>query len=393
MSNEKKLRVAFVGAGRRMRNVYFPVVKALSGTLDPVGCSTRTRVTGEATAKELGIPWYPDTASLIKNTQPDLVALCLPPSANVSLALEVILHGRAVMMETPVSPSLSEGYRLLKVADSANALVGIAEQKPFMPWEQFKHKLIVAGVLGKIRVAQNDFRSYDYHAIAQLRAYNQFGSSTCKRVRCLTFRTPISAFTNALGQTYKSRMETWDLATIETKQGQVLIHNFSDAYKSVPFRIQPTLKIFGESGTLIDGVLSGIDSKGLAYNAKVNAEADPTGKTIRRLTVQYSSGEIIWENPFSNLDLADDQIGLACHFEAMRLAIHSKEGAAPLYSLREAIADLEVMAAMRISAKFGGATVTLPLNLTMVALSVALSPLLWPRALAALWFKLMKGKR
>lgn|GEM_PF-5990689 len=388
MNPDTRLRIAFVGAGRRMGGVYLPVIRAMARHWDVVGCTTRNRDTGETSARTLGIPWFPDLAVLVRDAKPNVVALCVPPSANVGAAREAIRLGMAVLMETPVSPSLGEARRILREAETARAVVGVAEQKPSLPLEQFKRKVTAAGVLGRIVLAQNDFRSYDYHAIAQLRSYAATGVP-CVSVRCLTRRHTLRPYLRAgdAPGSKKPRAEKWDFATVAMADGMVLAHNFSDAFKSTPFRIRPSLRLYGKAGSLVDDELSAVDERGETFAVRV--EADPgehPGQAARRLGVNIPGlGEITWENPFADLELSDDQVALASHLDAMRFAVTA--GSPPLYSLREAVQDLEIISAMRVSALLGGSTINLPLNLLKVAAGVALSPPLWGEAARSLLLK------
>ena len=375
-----RLRIAFMGAGRRMAGVYLPVARALGDFLEPVGFASRDKAKGEAAAAEMGLPWFPDLPGLVEGARPDLIALCVPPAANAGLALQAIARKVAVLMETPVSPSLSEARALARAAAAAKAVVGVAEQKPFLPLEQLKRKVIEAGALGRVSVAHNAFRSYDYHAIAQLRAYLR--GDACVRVRCLSRSAPLRGKPGPDGAPGRPRLEKWDFATVETASGALLVHEFSDAYKSSAFRIGPGLKVFGETGTLADGELAFQGSDGVTHTVRVEGYEAGAPRAPRRLSFALEGIDAAWDNPFADHALADDQVGLACHFAAMRDAVLA--GSPPLYGLRDAIADLEIVAAMRLSSRLGGCAVNLPLSLPREAAAIAFTPALWGRVLGAI---------
>jgi predicted dehydrogenase len=378
--SDRRLRIAFVGTGRRMRGVYLPVTRALGDILEPVGCASRERDKGEAAATGMGLPWYPGVDALIDGAKPDLIALCVPPAANVALARSVIGRKVAVLMETPISPSLSEARALTREVEAAGAIAGVAEQKPFLPLEQLKRRAIEAGAVGRVTVAHNGFRGYDYHAIAQLRAYA--GGAACVRARCLSLDLPLAPFQRGDGTQNRAPVERWDFATVETAAGTLLVHEFSDAFKAAPFRTGGAFRAFGSAGTLADDGLAAAGPDGATLFAPYAIEGGGEGRAPLRMTARWSGGEAVWENPFPDHGLADDQIGLACHFFALRLAV--LEGKRPLYCLNDALADLEIMAALRLSARLGGAPVRLPLSLPRVAAAFALSPLQWARVAKSL---------
>ena len=371
-----------------MQGVYLPVVRALGDRLEAVGFTSRDSGKGASAAAELGLPWFPHMAALAREAKPDLIALCVPPAANVPLAREAMRLRLPVLMETPVSPRLGEARALVRDALREQALIGVAEQKPYLPMEQFKAKLIASGALGRVRLAQNDYRSYDYHAIAQLRAYLPRRGGGCRRVRCLSVQTPLPSFRGQDGRATRPRMEKWDLATLEMGDGSILIHNFSDASKSAPFRIRPLQRVLGEAGSLADTEIAGVGPDGAAFRTEVGVEWDGARRAPLRLTAHWPGGSAVWENPFPETGLGEDQIALACHFMAMRDASRGKGG--PLYSLSEALIDLEILTAMRFSARMGGAAIPLPFGPAKAARMVAASPVLWGRAIS---FALAKAFR
>lgn len=68
-----------------------------------------------------------------------------------------------VLVETPAYP----------IAQEAEVKFGCLEQWPYLPLEQFKELCYASGALVRPYLVFNDGRSFDYHAMAQLRSYLQ----------------------------------------------------------------------------------------------------------------------------------------------------------------------------------------------------------------------------
>ena len=62
MSQDKqaksKIKIGFIGAGRRMQLMYLPIIKALHDTCEVVGFTQRNQETGKTREKELNIKYF-----------------------------------------------------------------------------------------------------------------------------------------------------------------------------------------------------------------------------------------------------------------------------------------------------------------------------------------------
>ena len=54
--------------------------------------------------------------------------------------------------------------------------IGVLEQWPKLPLEQFKEIIYSSELISRPYMVQNDGRSFDYHAMAQLRKYLNFAN-------------------------------------------------------------------------------------------------------------------------------------------------------------------------------------------------------------------------
>jgi predicted dehydrogenase len=228
----------------------------------------------------------------------------------------------------------------------------VAEQKPFLPWECFKRKLIEAGAIGRIALVENRFRSAEYHGVAQLRRYLP-GDAMPLQVRALRMRSEQPVFIDRAGEQIAAGLETWTLATIVFSNGTVGIYNFSTAYKRAPYRLGASLRVQGVSGSIVDEDLALVDSSGAAVRPQI---ACARGVSVERLSVRLPDGkDVVWENPIPAASLDDDQAAVGQHVAAMHEAI--TRGTRPLYGVHDALVDVEIVGAMDRSARAGGGPV------------------------------------
>jgi predicted dehydrogenase len=359
-----KLRVAFVGAGKRMRSLYLPVLRKLSDRYETVGITTRNRATGEAAGAELSMPWYPDFATLASDLKPDLAVICVPGKHNVAAADKVLALRVPFLMETPLSPSLGEARAFVGRWKASGVHGGITEQKAFLPMEQFKRQLIRSGAFGRILVAQNDFRSLDYHAIAQLRRYLADGEEmrTAHSHRLKHDVFPVRKEDGSGSAAAALVREEWDISSIRFGDGSLLVHHFTSQYKTLAYRTFQSLRIYGDKGTMVNDAIAWLDAHGRVVETTVAVQAAPDGSgSIDGLSVRLPDGELSsWRNPHPGLGFNEDQVGLALHFERMREAIGGR--GSPLYDPFQGLQDIEAIAAIRISGLRHGRPIAFPVR-------------------------------
>jgi choline dehydrogenase-like flavoprotein/predicted dehydrogenase len=351
----RRARVGFVGAGHRIRTVYQPILAALHDAFEPVGFTTRTGQTAEAFSKETGIPAFSDPFMLVSREKPDFLIMAVS-NESIEEALNQLLGlGVPILAETPIAWSLRKGRRILKRIARGQLMVGVAEQTPFLPAEQMKRRLADLGVIGEIIAAHNDFQTYDYHGIAQLRSYLGRGRLP-KDVSAVQTRFATS-YMNSTRPT-QTEEEVWMLGNVVYDDGTALLHHYSPTYYRTPFRRPRSVRIYGTSGSLIDEevIIDGIagETQRLPITRLMN------GNRLSSLTAQTPLGTVRWDNPFSKHCLSDEHIAVATLLERMKNAVFF--GGLPAYTASEALTDIELLAAMRYSARLGGGRVKVPVK-------------------------------
>lgn len=340
----KKLKIAFVGMGKRLQNQYMPIFNAFPEDFEIVGLTTKNIDSGKEKAKKFNIKHYV-TLEDLNSSDPDVFLICVPAEASCTVAKEVMKFGKPIMMETPVYDG-----SIVQECNRLNIKFGIVEQWPFLPLEQFKRKIIESGVLGDIFMVENDNRSYDYHGISQLRSYLGDGAIPYRVVGSHFGCIPPS-FENETGRK-GSGYEGWDHGVVTFSNGKSLIHKFCYNFKMAPFRFMQSLRIHGTKGMMVNWCterrcndyemikIAFYDEKDKTHQKPsiIVSRQDETTKDIEASWRTSAGGVvIIWKNPYAHLGFNDQETAVATYMHKMKKAI--QEDLPAPYTLDSAFID------------------------------------------------------
>src|SRR5258708_2351883 len=93
-------RIAIAGLGRAARDIHIPALSKIErlsivGGVDPA-----------APSADFGFALFPDLASLLRATTPDIVVVATPPDTHFALVRDALEAGAHVVCEKPFMPSL-----------------------------------------------------------------------------------------------------------------------------------------------------------------------------------------------------------------------------------------------------------------------------------------------
>jgi UDP-N-acetyl-2-amino-2-deoxyglucuronate dehydrogenase len=131
--NEKRLRIAFLGAGRVAQHYDKMLrLKELSG-FELVGiCDTNI-----VAAQKLSEAWktepYSDLEVMIEHANPELVLVLTPSGMHYEHAKLILLHGVNVLVEKPMTMLPSQALDLDLIATSRGLMLGVVFQNRFNP--------------------------------------------------------------------------------------------------------------------------------------------------------------------------------------------------------------------------------------------------------------------
>lgn len=309
------MRVGFIGAGGRMQRYYMPVIQALQ-EIEAVGFWTRSDETAAAAEAATGIRRYTDVTSL--DADVDCLIVCVPAHALDSVVIKLYKETRGhLLIETPVMAEVvaQEAWDAMR---DRRRIVCAAENWPFRPMELLKRQVVQSGILGQLNTVVNDFRGYEYHGIAMMRAYA--GSAFPRSVFGLSWSTGDVDFTSSEGEP-KLLRENWDVGVVELESGHRLIHTFDSVHSRTKARGPRSLRAMCTRGCVSTGTrftsgvdepmfdFSYIDAGGLPKSFDVRYEDDVPGYVLRAsIKVDGRDEEFWYTSPLiGNTELYNEQ--------------------------------------------------------------------------------------
>lgn len=155
MKNKDKLRVAIIGLGEVTRNIHLPAYKSLADKITIVGGCDIDADARNIARQKFGIADVFDIPlQMIETTAPNIVSVCTPPFLHSEQTLLALEKGCHVFCEKPVTESLSSAIKLMQVAESANRLIVVNNQFPYMNIHRGAKKLIGSAEFGKLLFLQ-----------------------------------------------------------------------------------------------------------------------------------------------------------------------------------------------------------------------------------------------
>jgi len=304
-------KIGIVGAGKRYVDYYKDVIESFD--LEISGFVTQSgKLSDEVGDYEV----FATVSELVNHDEPDFLLAVVPYYATPQIVLEATKVECDILVETPFPPP--QHWDVIRATvEESGIVVGVVEQWPFLPLECFKKKVIEAGLLGDIHLVENDYRTYNYHGMAQLRNY--VGKDV--------------GIKNVIASTHKNyplndNDDYWNITLAEFENGATLLFKHSDLAKreiAKNMRGTPSIRIHGSKGTFVSGCLlkdestpwfSAIAEDGDTYNRGVGVHFDD-GVLVKLTSILPNGSEISWENNYFEHGFDESQIAIAQHIESM----------------------------------------------------------------------------
>ncbi|SDS44397.1 Gfo/Idh/MocA family protein [Jiangella sp. DSM 45060] len=147
------VRVGVIGLGR-FGTVHAEAAAALPG-VEVAGLCSRSLARAQELAQRFpGATAYDSLERMLAEADLDAVLVATPHKAHFEPAMRVIGAGVAVLVEKPLTTSLTEAHELVVAADDAGVALGTVFQRRFVPAVERMHRAIAAGRLGRVVAAE-----------------------------------------------------------------------------------------------------------------------------------------------------------------------------------------------------------------------------------------------
>ncbi len=204
---------------------------------------------------------------LLASPEVDAVCICTPSGLHTEQAVAAMKAGKSIVVEKPMSLSLSDADLLISTAEETGAKVCVISQFRFSAAVQEVRRALDEGAFGKVvsgSLSMKYFRSHEYYASGGWRGTWAMDGGGCLMNQGIhgidVFRYlmgPVKTLT-AITKTQTRKIEVEDSAAaiLEFKNGAVgTIQGSTTCYPGYPRRIE----ICGEEGSVVleeDSILS-----------------------------------------------------------------------------------------------------------------------------------------
>lgn len=141
------MNVAVIGVGNMGKN-HARVYSVLDGAKLVAVCDVDP--VGKEIAEKYECKYYKDYRVMLEKESLDAVSVCVPTSLHYEVVKELIGRGIHVLVEKPITDSVEEGEKLVKLAREAGVKLAVGHIERFNPAVQKLKEVIEKGKLGKI---------------------------------------------------------------------------------------------------------------------------------------------------------------------------------------------------------------------------------------------------
>ena len=314
------VKLCLIGFGKRMINYNLPVLKQLNNQIEIVGITTKSGKI--ASGHDMNCPVYNCPVKMCEEQDPDLMYMSTPHSQTSTIISRIVDFETPILVDTPISFNPNEILKIKMESMNYDTTIAVVEDWIRLPMECLKHEIIKSGVLGDIFTVENDYRTYDYHGIAQLRSYLPKNAVPVD-IKQIEAGYPIKrSQNNDLSSFIENEVDAWKITTARMSNGSLFINKYSSLYKKVAFRGFKSLRVYGTRGSIISGCLTGsnfemqsIDKSGVKTNIEMNKKYE--NDQLKCLSCTINQNEIRWDNPYTDMNLSEFQIGIMYHIDSM----------------------------------------------------------------------------
>lgn len=171
-----RVRVAVVGSGFVAQKRHIPGFIRLKDKVSLCAlCDLDYGLVTEV-ARRFGVKQvYSNLSEMLSKEDLDIVDICTPPKAHVSVAIEAMEQGCNVLMEKPMALSVSDCDKMINSAKKSGVKLSVVHNQRFYPPFIKAQKLVNAGAIGKImgmRVLsltnRNEYMVHENHWVHKL---------------------------------------------------------------------------------------------------------------------------------------------------------------------------------------------------------------------------------
>ena len=149
--DNKKFRVALIGAGMIANAAHIPAWKDLREDVELVGVADIRPSAAQETAARYQIPrWYGNPQAMLAELKPDIVSVCTPNVYHKQWTIAALEAGAHVLCEKPVATRLADAEEMYATAARLGRTLYACQSLRFMNTFAAAQEFVAAGELGEI---------------------------------------------------------------------------------------------------------------------------------------------------------------------------------------------------------------------------------------------------
>lgn len=152
----KTYRVSVVGCGMIMNSAHLPAIEHLKGRMEIAAVCDERADAAEFTGKKLGVPYFTDSAEMLRAVDSDILLNCTPNAFHKPCTILGLESGRHVICEKPVALSCADILEILAVSDRCGKKFFPGQTGRFTNANMTLKKWIEDGVLGDVYLVDLD---------------------------------------------------------------------------------------------------------------------------------------------------------------------------------------------------------------------------------------------
>jgi UDP-N-acetyl-2-amino-2-deoxyglucuronate dehydrogenase len=342
---DRKIKFALVGCGR-ISSKHFEAIQQHDENAELVAiCDINNEVLKQATT-QYNIEGYSSLEQMLLKSDADVVSICTPSGLHPEQVISVAKAGRHVITEKPMATNMSDGKRMVQIADEQGVHLFVVKQNRLNPTLQLLKSAIDKKRFGRIYMVNvNVFwtRPQEYYDQATWRGTWEFDGGAFMNqashyIDLLDWLIgPIESL-YAYTATLERNIEVEDTGVASIKWRSGALGSLNVTMLTYPRNYEGSITILGEMGTVEIG--------GVAVNKILNWEfknEEEIDKNIK--SANYETGSVYG-------------VGHPLYYDNVIKVIRGV--AKPETDGREGLRSLETIIAMYLSAK-EGRMVSLPL--------------------------------
>ena len=329
------IKYAIIGAGWRSE-FYLRKAALLPDTFKVSGIYIRNPEKQVEFAEKYNVKIVTSLNELL-NTDFDFIVSCVNKTGICDTVKELSSKNIPLLTETPIGTSLSEIDAFLSEIKS-DWRVQVAEQFHFMPRNAAIKSVIESGILGEITQVQLSC-CHDYHAASLIRFI--LGTlDEMPEVSAFSLTDTVNRYNSRGGLLKKTELVTAEEKFVLLKfKNKTAIYDFNYEQYFSDIR-RSRILIRGTNGEILNDECTYLKG-GLPHAFKLRRNSYGANESLDGFTLVNitAEGRVLYENPFKDARLSDEEIAMATCLLNMKKYL---ETGTPFYTLREAALDSKI---------------------------------------------------